>query len=187
MKIKDIVNSVNKSYANKSYVNIQNIAESMGIFDVWSDDERLSSYFIGNWNCSGTYVGYRVYFLDDNPVAITTQLGRKCSEVFEWLSIDAYNCVKKYLQSLQITEEDDSISLAVLDQEIGETYKIEFNGQIFDYQKSIPLYKGEKVSIIEMGKIGEYFSTEKNVKIKFIDESERWIELHELDFPFNLV
>lgn len=189
MKVKDILSKVNKSEQFKSNVDIQKIAEDMNIYDVYGDNtEKITSYFIGNWYCTDSYVGYRVYFFDDMPIAISEQLGRKCKETFEWVSIDIYKMVKNYILSLSL-EEDDNINILDLNEEdwFGETYKIEFNCQLFDYQKTIPLYLGRKVIIIELEKNGNYYSTEQEVKIKFDDGLEKWVELHDLDFPYNLI
>jgi len=188
MKIRDIVTKVDKSEVNKSYVSFCKLAEEMqlGYPDIDQEEhERLTSYFIGSWYCTDSCVGYKVYFFDDKPVAFSSQTGRKMTECIEWLSTEAYLEVKKYI--ITFINDDDDVFLADLDEEIGETYKIEFNGQLFDYHKDIPLYDREHVKIIELQKDKNYFGTEQQVKIKFETEEEIWVKITDLDFPYNLI
>lgn len=182
---------VDKSTQFKQEVDInENLAYRLnltGFFGTWKEQSRLVFYFIGNWYSTDSYVGYRVYFLDDEPVAVTSQMGRKCDEDFEWVSKEAYNKVREYVKTFRTDDETEAeIDLVNMDEEISEGYKIEFNTQLFDYHKKIPLLNGEKVEIIELEKIRENFGTDSNVKIKTAGGEEKWINIRELIFPYNL-
>lgn len=189
MKIKDIINKVDKKH--KDDVFIGQIAEQLGI-DVynWDDQDRLTSYYIGNWYCTDTYVGYKVYFLDDEPVMVSSQTARKNDEHFEWLSKEAFMKVKDYILSFKENDEYE-FDLVDLNEDIGETYKIHYHGALFDYHKNIPLFNGVNVSIIEYNE-GQGFNEKKQynpslVKVKFHESDKtQWVELKELDFPFNI-
>ena len=157
-------------------------------YDSYNASNKLKSYYIGSWYCTDSYVGYKVYFLHDllhdEPVAVSSQIGRKMDEEFEWVSAEAYHRVKKYVMSF--TKHEDDVALADLDEEIGESYKIDFNSQLFEYHFDIPLYQGKKVKIIEREKLGKYFNIEQRVLIKFEDGDDKWVNVRELDFPYNL-
>lgn len=187
MKLRDILNIVDKSKHFKDSVDVSRMADVIGLpgYYNYEEQERFVSYFIGSWYCTDSYVGYKVYFFDDEPVAVSSQVGRKCSENFEWLSKDLFLKVKNYVMTFEIEGNENNIELANLDEEIGEGYKIHFNGQLFDYHKEIPLLNGENVKIIELKKEKNYFGTEKSVIIKMKDGSEKWIEVGELVFPYN--
>lgn len=188
MKIRDIINIVDKSDKFKDSVDISRMAEELNLpgYYNWQETDRLVSYFIGNWYCTDSYVGYKVYFFDDEPIAVSSQMGRKCAENFEWLSKELFLKVVEYVKTFE-QESDYNFELANLDEEIGEGYKIEFNGQLFDYHKDIPLLDGEQVKIIELEKDKKYFGTEQNVKIRMNDGSEKQVKVGELIFPYNIV
>jgi hypothetical protein len=186
MKIKEIITKVDKSPQFKSDVCISKIAEEMNIYDIhWGEQDRLTSYFIGNWYCTDSYVGYRVYFFDDEPCAISSQLGRKMGEDFEWVSKEIYNKVKDYVLTFAEPSED-TIPLCDMDEDIGETYKIDFNGQMFKYHLDIPLFNGQPVKIIRVGKPDKGYDINTDLTIQFEDGITKEVEISELDFPYNI-
>lgn len=187
MKIKDIITKVNKSKQFEDKIFIGAIAQqlNMGYVDNYDDQDRLTSYWIGSWYCTDSYVGYKVYFFDNEPVAISSQTGRKMDEEIEWLSKEAYKKVKEYVLTFVVAEEDTP-PLANMDEELGESYKINFNSQLFDYHNDIPLFNGQQVKIIEEEKKKENHGIDQNVKIKLADGTEKWVSVRELDFPFNI-
>ena len=187
MKTIDILNNVNKSNQFKSDVDTQEMGYMFNLNDIpYGEQERLTSYYIGGWYCTDSYVGYKVYFLDDVPVAISSRIGRKCSEEFEWVSKELYLKVRDYLLSLQLEEIiDDDIDLLEDDQM--DSYKIYYNGQLFEYHFDIPFYHGAKVKIIELIKDNTGFDIGKEVRIEFEDTTTKVINVGDLDFPFNLI
>ena len=104
MKLIDIINKIDTSKKD-SWVSLQNIAKQVGIYDYCDgQDSKLQSYFYRKWYCTDTYVGGRVYFLDDLPICVSFQTGRKSDEIFRWISKDAFNWTRTYL--LTLVEED---------------------------------------------------------------------------------
>lgn len=191
MRIKDIIYKVDKSEKFKCDVYIGEIAGEFHLdISNWDCHDRLTSYYIGDWYCTDSRVGYKVYFFDNKPVAVSSQTGRKCDENIEWLSKDLYNLVKEYVISFLVTEEY-TIFLANLEDEIHDYYKINYHSQLFEYHKDIPLYNKENVKIIE------YHTGQKHndnnqyepslVRIEFKDNKTKWVELKELDFPYNII
>ena len=192
MKIRDIVNKVDKSSQFEDSVSLVDFASSEFDLqiDYYENQKRLTSYFIGSWYCTDSFVGHKVYFFDDEPVAVSSQTGRKMNEEIEWISAESYNKVREFVLTF-LEHKDPNITLCDLDEELGESYKIEFHGQLFSYHKDIALYYGNKVKIIECHK-GNEFNDKKQyepslVKIKLSDNSEKWLELKELDFPYNII
>ena len=194
MKIKEIIKKVDKDDNFKSEVSLHQIAEDMHLNPdniEYIEQDRLTSYYIGNWYCTDFYVGYKVYYFDDVPVAVTLQSGRKSNKNFTWISIESYKKVKEYIISF-ITYEDDAedIDLCNMEEEWDSGYIIEYHSQLFKYHLDIPLYNGINVKIIEKHK-GTGFNEEKQyqpslVKIQHNNGKEEWIELKELIFPYNL-
>ena len=192
MKIKEILTKVNKSKQFEDDIDVINLCENVfniNYYNLSFDDyqTRLKSYFIGNWLCTDSWVGYKVYFFDDEPVAVSSQLGRKMTEEIEWVSKENYLKVKNYLLSFQ-NDDSENITLANLEEDIDNGYKIEYSGQLFNYHYEIPLYNNEPVKIIELKQPPKNtYDIEKEVKIKFQDDSEKWVNIKDLIFPYNLV
>jgi hypothetical protein len=94
MKIKDIIETVDKSKENYCWPDIEDFMSELDVSSYGSADynkfqSRVSGYWFVSWVCTDTRVGGRVYFMDDQPVAISYQEGRKCEEVFEFISVES--------------------------------------------------------------------------------------------------
>jgi hypothetical protein len=159
------------------------------IYDLhYSNDTRLKSYFIRKWYCTDSYVGLKAYFLDGEFIATSWQSGRKMDEEFTFVSKEKALKLKIYLESL--VEEDSGVGLIDLfkekdlDEEISNTFKIEYNSQILH---RTGLLKGERVEILKKRYSWEdkenYFHT---VKIKKQDGIIEEIDCRELDFEYNV-
>ena len=192
MTIGNIIANVSKSKDFKAQVYIGDLAEkafNLPYIQNWEEQEVITSYYFGDWYCTDHKVGYKVYFFNDVPVAISTQLFRKATEKFEWVSNDTYNKVKAYVLTFEVTPEDD-INLVDLDKELGETYKVNFYCQMYTHHKKKAIHKGLDVKIVDFKdstldkEINKY--SRETVKIKFADASNKWVEPKELDFNYNL-
>lgn len=189
MKIKDLIQNVNKTEQFQESVYISDFAE--GILDIpyitnWEDQSRLTSYYLGKWHCTDRAVGYKVYFLDDEPVGVSSQLGRKMDEEFEWISVECYKKVKEYILSFM---EDEHPPMVDLEQEFGDTYRIDYYEQMYEHHKANAIYKGEKVKILtnkSSFKDTEGVYHPEMVKIEYSNWSTLWVEMSALEFPFNV-
>ncbi len=185
MKIIDIANRINKSEKNEDWVDVVEFGREFGLDLGWTEQNRLKSYWVGNWYCTDTYVGYKIYFLDDEPVAFSIQKGRKSDEMISWFSKELALKVKEYLITL-MSEEDDKLNIEICDinEDIGETYKIEFNNQVLDYNMS--MLNGESITIIERIKETPDWGIDTKLKIKLSNSEEKIVDVRDLDFKFHL-
>src|SRR5690242_12506049 len=131
MKLSEIIKNLDRSEKNSSYVDICELATRE--FDlnayIHSESKELTCYYFLNWYCTDTYVGGRVYFLNDEPVATSWQNGRKMSEEIYWVSKEAYNKVRDHILTL-INEVDKTINIVDLEEEWGIGYEISFGSQL---------------------------------------------------------
>ena len=193
MKIKDLIQRVNKSKEFEEEVDFEEFCSIFHLDYNYEniEQDRLMSYWIGNWYCTDQTVGYRVYYFDNEVVCLTVQNGRKCGEEFEWISKELYYKVKNYVQEVAVRK--DIIPLQDLEAEIGGFYKIEFNGQLYSHHHKIPYLNGEKVSIVSVNRVPGFMedsmfsSTCKMVRVEFENKETKWVNIRDLDFPFNLV
>lgn len=185
MKLSEIIKRVDKSNSNMDYISTCDIAEEFEIYNCPYVDPEISdlkAYWFKNWMCTDTVVGYKVYFLKDECVAVSMQQGRKSDERIYWASKEAYYKVKEYLLSL-IEEERDYIQLFNPEEEMSETYKLNFGTELLYTHNT--MYNGQSVKIIEKIK-DDYFLYER-VVIEFSDGTTKEVSVKELDIPINII
>jgi len=188
MKVKDLITKVNKIKQFEETVYIGEIAEHFDLVIYnWDEQTRLISYYFGNWYCTDSTVGYKVYFFDDKPVAVSSQLGRKSDEEIEWISKECYQLVKEYILSFYLKE--DIIQIVDLEQEFDSMLSIDYYCQMFEHHRKNAIYNGESVKIINhkdsFNDSNLKFNPE-TVKIQYSNNKTEWVETTELRFPFNL-
>lgn len=184
MKLRDIAKKIDKSKKNQDEVDISNISEELDInFYGWIEQDRLVCYWIGNWYCTDSWVGYRMYFLDDEPVAVSTQNGRKSDEQFEWFGKETACKVRDYILSI-IPKEELSIKLCSLDDDIGDSYKISFNTQVLDWSRA--KYEGEPIEFIERIRENPDYGIDQKSRVKLSSGEEIIVDIKDLDFAFCL-
>ena len=186
MKLIDIVKRIDKSKGNESYIDIVELGEELNVECGYVEQDKVKAYWIGNWYCTDSYVGYRMYFLDDEPVAVSSQIGRKYDETFEWFSKELALKVRDYLISIMsdITEEI-SLKLCNINDDIGDSYKISFNSEILNPEKAT--YNGEPIKILERIKENPDWGIDQQLKIELPDNEQKIIDINEIDFKFNLI
>ncbi|MGN5650352.1 hypothetical protein [Bacillus sp. Brlt_9] len=185
MKISEIAQRLDKSKENESCIDTEEMGEEFGIDVPYVNQERLKCYWIGNWHCTDSYVGYRMYFFDDKPVALTVQIGRKYDEEFHWFSLEAATKVKEYLLSLVVKKEEElNIDIWDLSKEIGNSFKIDYNSEIIKTDKVT--FNGEKVKLIKRIKNKEN-GIDTMQKIQLPNGETKEVDIKELRFGYHII
>ena len=180
--LKQISETIDKSNSNEVTIDICEIGEDFGFEAPWVNQERLKGYWIGGWQCTDTWVGYVIYFLDDEPVGWSSQAGRKCDTDYEWFGEQSADKVRKYILSL-MQDKNSSVNLIDLNVEIGSGYQINFNSQIL--HGTNVLYKGKDATIVTKIKHTDY-GIDQLVEIKYSDGTLETVMIEKLQFKFNL-
>lgn len=188
MKLREIIERVDRSKSNEDEPYYQDFASNeFGIYSnlnqPW-DEGRLKSYSYAKWLCTDTGVGGRIYFLDDEPVAISWQQARKSSEDIEWISKEARAKVREYLLSLVIVE-DDNQDYADLDVELNDGFHVSYGSELLT-SNLIVKETGEKVTVIKSYHKYEDINSWKTVEVEFEDGRKELINLSELLIPYNV-
>ena len=149
----------------------------------YDDPVNLTTNHLKQWYCTDTWVGIDVIYLNNSPVAVTNQVGRKMNVNIYFLSEEAKNSVKDYLISLYNNQQDcaDYLTEDDLNEEMGDYFKIEYSSQV--------LYKtawlnGEQVEITQKPRNLNNKINLHTVAIKHKDGVEKWIDVRELDFEY---
>jgi len=185
MKLIDIAKNLDKSKDNEDWIDTTDIGDELGIEVPYVKQERLKCFWVGNWYCTDSYVGYRMYFFEDEPVAFSFQRGRKWDEEFSWFSEEIAQKVKEYLLTL-VEEKEDELNIDVCDinEELGDHFKIEFNAQILN--DNFVTLAGEKVKLLERI-INKPHGIDSMQKIQLPNGEIKEVDIEELDFGFHLV
>ena len=149
----------------------------------YDDPVNLTTNHLKQWYCTDTWVGIDVIYLNNSPVAVTNQVGRKMDVNIYFLSEEAKNSVKDYLISIYNNQQDcaDYLTEDDLNEEMGDYFKIEYSSQV--------LYKtawlnGEQVEITQKPRNLNNKINLHTVAIKHKDGVEKWIDVRELDFEY---
>lgn len=182
MKIKDIIEQLDKSDENKGWIDIYELGQQLDIFCEYKDPHEidLKAYWIRNWMCTDTVVGVRAYFLNDEHVAISVQNGRKNYEKFYWTSEKHKKMVEDYLRKFII--EDDIVTFDP-NEELDTTFTLDFANELLSNHKIY--YNGKIVKIIS--EIKDDFYSAKNVIIRFKSGEKKVVEVKELDIKINII
>ena len=164
----------------------ENLLSAVGLdtyYHNYDDPVNLTTNHLKQWYCTDTWVGINVIYLNNHPVAVTNQIGRKCDVNIYFLSEEAKNLVKEYLLSLYSNQQDYSEYLTEddLNEEMGDYFKIEYSSQV--------LYKtawlnGEQVEITQKPRNLNNNINLHTVAIKHKDGVEKWVDVRELDFEY---
>jgi hypothetical protein len=190
MKIREIIEKIDKSRKNQSSIDIEELSRELGInyhgdfYDDTKEGARLKSYYMGYWYCTDSYVGYRAYFLDDVVVSISYQEGRKCDKEYFWVSIETATSVKQFIESL--TTPCVNVGILDIDEDCGEGFSINYGSQLLT-DTLIEKVTGEKVTVVEKWKNYDSIEDWKNVVIKRTNGSLEKVCLSTLLVPFNIV
>ena len=185
MKLIDIAKRIDKSKGNESSVDTMEFSSEFNYDFEYVNQDRLKAYWIGNWYCTDSYVGYRMYFLDDEPVAVSSQIGRKYDEIFEWFSKELALKVRDYLIFIMPNSaEEFNFKLCDINEDLGDSYKISFNSEILNPERAT--YNGESIKILERIKENPDWGIDQQLKVELPDTEQKIIDIKEIDFKFNL-
>lgn len=192
MKMSELVKRLDRTARNREMIDSTELGYELDIHDMdYIQDEilsqRLQSFWAGEWLCTDTVVGYKVYFFDNEPVCWSAKTARKSDENFFWFSQEKAEQVRKYLLELQLENESPlSVELCDLENDdIGTGYTIDFSGQLLSNHKKAML-DGKSVTIIEKLKHSD-LNIDTDLIVEFEDGSQRCENIEQLEFPFNLI
>jgi hypothetical protein len=188
MKLKEIIENIDKSKKNSSYIDVQELARQEFDIQIGYEQElnRITAYYFLKWYCTDSYVGGRAYFLDDKFIAISSQTGRKMNEDFIWVSQEAFSETKKYILTLIEEQVDREISPLDMEEEWGIGAHISYSSQLLT-DKVVFEPTGEKVDVVETyHSVGDIKSW-STVKIKFENGKEEIVNMKNILVPYDVV
>ena len=106
MKVSELIKGIDSFQKNKYNPELTELFHA--IFDMNGcdpyfviqdeNDQRMCYYEVETWICTDTQVGMFLWVLDDEPVCIDYRPYRKSFKQFLWLSKEAFDKTKKYME-----------------------------------------------------------------------------------------
>lgn len=148
MKLIDAIKRVDRGPGNNYEASIRHFNGELGINVDDNQDlfgKRVREHYLIKWYCTDSWVGLRVYYMDDEPVAVSFQKGRKWPEEFEFVSKEAAIKLRDFMLSLDDNdEEEEQFSLIDPDEELPEQYHVSFVQQLLVEEG---IYNGQIVKL----------------------------------------
>jgi len=183
MKLSKIIDNIDKSSLNESYVSDYGMFELFGLDYYTANVElsRITAYFYCKWICTDSWVGGRAYFLDGVFVATSWQQNRKGDEDFKWVSQESYTKVKNYLLSL-CGASPDVFETVDLEEEMGYGYRVQYGEELLTKEV---LYNGKLVEVTKTWRTMD--DVKKWSMIEINDDGElKTIHVGEFLVPYNI-
>ncbi len=170
MKLKDLIENIDKSEGNaETWICLDNIKQELDIphLEPYEPDERMKCYWAHHEYCTDTWVGVRLYFLDDECVCVSLQPFRKSDEEFEWISKETIVKTREYIRSLH-KDVFSEVKMANLEEDLGEGLSVEYASRLMN---ETVVYDGVKCEVLECKRrIGR--PTRKSIKISHLGETK---------------
>lgn len=188
MKLRELMENVDLSSNNETDGDLETFAQELfssppyGWSGVFSD--QVKGYYIQKWLCTDTWVGLVAYFWNGEPLAISWKPARKSSKEFRFVSVDVANRLRDFIRELTASNDPDP-TLADLDQDLGETYTVNWASELL---VSEAFYEGEKVKIFPAGwtDYSQPSATWKLVDVEFPNGEVLKVSVENLHIPYHL-
>lgn len=182
MKLRELIYSVDKTNSNRAPTHYEKFCEELEIPINWGSEihtlfeNRVEAFYVRKWLCTDTWVGTIVYFFDTAPLAVSTQLGRKCNIYFAFVDNERAQKFKDFLQTLSPKKE---IPLLDLNEEVEEFYSVSFYEQLLTKEGQ---YGGQACTVV--GAEPSYLK--EKLTVKFRDNSIAEIPVSEFKIPLHI-
>ncbi len=192
MKLRDLISGIDRRPNNKAEVDVDEICQELGInVDPWGDDfdrekfeSSVTAYWARNWNCTDTWVGTKIVFLNWKPVCVTNQVARKSDTEYAFIGLDQAKALKEFVLSCVKSDGSPQVRLCNLEQEMGDGFKVHYTNELLHDKV---MYEGKLVPVdreaTRVISLADYIA--KSVAI-VVDGEVKTVAIEDVTIPFNL-
>ncbi|MGZ3922003.1 MAG: hypothetical protein ACXVC7_17005 [Bacteroidia bacterium] len=184
MKLIDALKQVDKSEKNSTTPDFQDFCDELGIQDYsgWNEkfNERVKGYYVQKWLCTDTWVGLIAYYFDGELVAGSFQSARKSDTNYEFVSKELAYKVINFIISI-IEQEEPNFNIIDENEEIEDTYSLDFGGQILIKSG---FYDDLPCKVVKM--VEDKYHLYEQIEVKFEDGSNKVIATNNFKIPLSL-
>ena len=102
--LQQAIANLQRTEANSGYPDVDHFCQALDFCPMgWNEtfSARCKSYWLERWMCTDTMVGTAVVYVDDTPVALFVQTGRKSTPYIRFIGEEGAEVMRKLLASLQ--------------------------------------------------------------------------------------
>lgn len=177
--LRKIIEGIDLEKSGETVDSCQDLTDLFFDCSEWIEfDGRLQMVFVRPHYCTDSWVGIRAYYLDGEFVAISNQVGRKWDQEFYFASHESFIKVKEYVLSLA-PQKEYSFILAPLDDEMDDTYSVEFNCQTLH---KFGTYNGSRVEIVRESRAN--FKDFHSQTIKYADGKTERVDCRHIKLDY---
>lgn len=187
MKLSELIAKVDRSKKNSLSADVDAFCQALDINEYlgWDQrfDGRVKGYALTQWLCTDTHVGMNVYFMDDEPVAVSNQSARKSDTYLSFVSAEAAQKVKDFILSLVNNNAVDPV-VCNLDEEMGDHYTVNYHSELLTDKG---FYGDDQVTVVRRRMYyGEHVDEWSKVDVILPDGTQDRIHLSDFKIPYHL-
>lgn len=190
MKLREIIERVDRSDKNKSSIDQEDFLRAMNLNIYLDDHDALenagfTAYYIAPWICTDTWVGVGIIFYKDKPVCMTYQPARKSDTQYEFIggktTVDEIFPIVANL----VKPSERDVSSVDLDEEMELGIKLHYNQEILD-EEVILDSTNERVKVLGRkwgeNKIDDWYTVDI-----LKDGVKQTVRMSEITIPWRIV
>lgn len=187
MKMRDLIKVVERNEQNSTSADIDEFCRELDLnhYPGWNKefDDKVKGYWLIKWLCTDTWVGYVVYFMDNEPVAVSVQTARKSGTQYEFVSLEAATKVRAFILEC-LGEGEFTPSLMDLDEETDLEYTVSYSSQLL-VDKG--MYGGRVVKVVSVCHRWDDPDLQMDeLFVSYADEPESIMKINTSDFKIPL-
>lgn len=188
MTLRELFDRIDKSQTNHQDPDFERWANELDIHGSWGWDlddafnKRVKGYWAIKWYCTDAWVGMVLYFLDDKPLGVTYQGGRKSPVEIEFVSQEMADELRSVIYELLPKQEVPSVGLANMDEDIGHDYCVSYSGQLLTDRGIVD---GKEARVVQTFTKYEDIDLWTRVKVE-IEGEEHLVNMSSFRIPYQL-
>lgn len=180
MNVRYMLDNVNKDDSNKQILYAMEFNElaDLNCSNIpYEELTRLVAYYVNIKYESGGYIGEKVYYFDDKPVAFDSSPNK-----IAWVSQEAYMEVKRYIATFESQFEADILDLTT---EYSNSYNMFYVRQLMKCH-TVAYINGTKVTVNPSNRLDGKYKTKDKVEIIYENGNKEMMDIEKLSFPFHV-
>jgi hypothetical protein len=185
IKVLDLIAKLVKDPAHKvshgDYEELCQMFEINSYCGWWPNgsETRIHGYHLTKWYCTDTYVGTVVWFLDDEPFAVSHQPFRKSDATYWFINQEQVDRVHKFMLSIQ---EPTEPKCDILDPEtvMEDFFTVEYTSQLLVYEGT---HKGRHCKIVSRREAKDLYGISRTMPVTYEDGTTEEIVTNTFHIP----
>lgn len=188
MLLEELIQRLDKSDTNKQNIDVEHLQEilqyefGMGMnLDNSKAQTRVTCYWLANWYEDESWLGFKVYFLDERLLA-TSYTATPGDEDFTFANADIEKELKAYILTFEKEKEPYTDNHYInLTMDLGDGYKLSY---AYELVATHVMYLGQKCEVVE----SRHDDTDIKIQMSCMDETSIvTVDINQVDVCYNIM